>query len=666
MDNEAKILSALDAIDPALLDYADWLKVGMALKAEGFSMEVWQDWSSRDIARFNPSEFPARWASFNSSGVTGGTIIEMAKRTGWSYVKQLSWDSPLLASYEETLAQHQPEEEEPWQMALKYLEVMFDPEETIGYVLSSTYKEDKNKYVPNGKGCYRKVKDLIKDLKKYKTLKDSFGTINPDAGAWIRINPTTGPLNGDVTRWDYALAESDNMSVEEQKKLLVSLNLPIVALVESGGKSIHAIVRVDAKDEREYKQRVEFLFDKLNQSSFVVDQANKNSSRLSRLPGAVRNGKIQRLLATNIGCSSWNDWIDFLEGIDDDLPALVTFAAQRKDPPKLSEELIANILRVGNKMIITGDSKSGKTCLSQELAVCLAEGKPWINKFQCKQGKILYINLEVQEASLYERFNRIYSANKWKVTRKGEENIVIWNLRGHAVPLDKLASKIIRRCRNQGPFVAIIVDPLYKVQQGDENSAEAITSFCNALDKIAQETGAAVIYDHHHPKGFMGERKAIDRGAGSGVFARDADAIIDLSMLEPSADLKEFLTEHLDNGEKPLLMTFVLRDFKDADPLPLWFKFPVHQEDDTGMLTGAPVEGSREANLQKSSNYSLPSKRKKDLDEAFEVCVTDKGKAKISTIAKFLNKDAKTIKRWIDEFEDEYERNDAGYLWKKE
>ncbi|MBO4579263.1 MAG: AAA family ATPase [Clostridiales bacterium] len=655
MENDEKLLSALNAIDPSLLDYSEWIHIGMALKEEGVSFSVWDNWSARDVSRYHSDEMQAKWDSFSGSGTTGGTIIHMAQQRGWSYVQELDWDDGLLATYEETLYT-QDTGDKPYQMTIKYLEAMFDPDETIGFVHQAIRKEEDNKWVPANGGHYRRVKDIIKDLKKYKRLEEAFGTINPEAGAWIRINPTLGPSDKDVTRYDYALAESDSLPIEEQKKLLIAMNLPIVALVESGGKSVHAIIKVDAKDKHEYSQRVSFLFEKLANNNFIVDKNNKNPSRLSRLPGAERKGNIQRLLATNIGSKSWLDWIDYLEGIDDDLPPLISFADQLESPPVPAPELIASILREGNKMIITGDSKSGKTCLSQELAVCIAEGKPWLGKFQCKQGRVLYLNLECQESSLFERFKRIYEANSWKSTKKGSSNIVVWNLRGHAIPLDKLSGKIIKRCRNQGGFTAIILDPLYKVQQGDENSAEAITSFCNALDKIAQDTGAAVIYDHHHPKGSMGERKAIDRGAGSGVFARDADAIVDLSTLSPDKTTLELLGSKIQDGEKPLLMSFVLRDFKDIPGMPVWFKFPIHYIDTTGLLSGAPVEGSQEDNLNKSSKRTSESERRQALLECFELArVGDT--AKSSSMAKFMNRS--TLYRYLEEFKDEFINEDG-------
>ena len=48
-----------------------------------------------------------------------------------------------------------------------------------------------------------------------------------------------------------------------------------------------------------------------------------------------------------------------------------------------------------------------------------------------------------------------------------DENIVIWNLRGHALPLDRLAPLLIRRMKGEA-FSAVIIDPIYKVITGDE------------------------------------------------------------------------------------------------------------------------------------------------------------------------------------------------------
>ena len=644
------LLDALNALDPSRLTYAEWIEVGMALKAEGHPCSVWDDWSRRDASRYHAGDCEKKWETFKDSGVNGGTIVHLAKQyNNYNPVYELEWDDGLDA-YEEQLTIQAKPEEKTYQMAIRFLETLFKPDETVSFVTTAQWDEERKKWKPASGGVVRKCSDIIKDLNKYKNLEDAFGTINEAAGAWIRLNPAKGPNNKDVTRYAYALAESDTLSIEEQKKLLIGFKLPIATLVESGGKSVHAAIKIDAKDATEYKQRTLFLFDWLAKHGFIVDENNKNEARLSRLPGAIREGRTQRLLATQIGCSSWLEWIDYIEGVDDDLPPILNFWEQVKNPPELSPELISGILREGNKMIITGESKAGKTCLSQNLAVCIAEGKPWLGKFQCQQGKVLYMNLEVEEASLFHRFSSLYKEMGLNFTEKSCSNIRPWNLRGHAIPLDKLAAKVIRRCRNTGPYKAIILDPLYKVQQGDENSAEAITIFTNALDKIAHETGAAIIYDHHHPKGSAGSRKITDRGSGSGVFARDADAICDLSFLSPHGDILEQLTQQISDGEKPMQLAFVLRDFKEPDPVNVWFKFPVHFIDKTGLLNGVPVEGSYEDNFQKSSKRTSESDRADTLRIGFEAC-EENGVAKLTEIVDFFKgtPSEKTLRRYIKE-----------------
>ena len=90
----------------------------------------------------------------------------------------------------------------------------------------------------------------------------------------------------------------------------------------SGGKSVHAIVHIDAPDEAEYRKRVLYLYSFLTAHGLIVDQANKNPSRLSRMPGVDRNGNRQQLLAVNIGRNSWQDWMDFAEGAEYNLPQM--------------------------------------------------------------------------------------------------------------------------------------------------------------------------------------------------------------------------------------------------------------------------------------------------------------------------------------------------------
>ena len=129
------------------------------------------------------------------------------------------------------------------------------------------------------------------------------------------------------------------------------------------------------------------------------------------MPGVTRNGNRQYLVATNIGRKSWVDWMDFVEGVNDELPNIERLSEYKDVPPTLPEELIKGILRRGHKMLISGSSKAGKSFLLMELCISIAEGRPWLG-FSCKQGKVLYVNLEIDPASAINRFLKIYEALK--------------------------------------------------------------------------------------------------------------------------------------------------------------------------------------------------------------------------------------------------------------
>ena len=67
--------------------------------------------------------------------------------------------------------------------------------------------------------------------------------------------------------------------------LLAKLPLPIAAILGSGGRSLHAWVRIDAANADEFRGDVSRMLALL--AKFGVDAKNKNPSRMSRLPGVV-------------------------------------------------------------------------------------------------------------------------------------------------------------------------------------------------------------------------------------------------------------------------------------------------------------------------------------------------------------------------------------------
>jgi len=651
MDN---ILEALKQIDVSKLSYQEWVNVGMALKAEGYDCSVWDTWSKND-SRYKDGECDRKWRSFigSSNPISGGTIIKMAKDTGWQpYGGAMEWDDIIQYDGDGTI--YDPKvDKTPTEQLISYLETLFKDDEFVGYVTNDVWQDSEGKWMP-GKGQFdRTAQELIALLKKHP---DDIGAVLGDwkdeCGAWIRFNPVdgSGVKNENITRYTYALVESDDMPIPEQDALYRKFELPIACLVHSGGKSLHAIVKVDANDANQYRKRVEYLYDFLGKNGLKVDKANRNPSRLSRIPGVTRKGIVQTLVDINIGRKNWNEWLDFAEGIADELPSIDSLDEELPNLPPLAPELIKGVVRVGHKMLISGSSKAGKSFLLMELAIALSEGFKWLG-FQCKKSKVLYVNLEIDRASCLHRFDEIYKALKLKPTNSS--NIKVWNLRGRAMPLDKLVPKLIRKVQNQG-FDAIIIDPIYKVITGDENNASEMGAFSNLFDKICNETGCAAIYCHHHSKGSQGFKRAMDRASGSGVFARDPDAQLDMIQLETT---DEFMAQNADvMSSTAWRLESSLREFKNFKPVNFWFEYPIHRIDDKGILDKTYADGDPKANLEKSGKRNQTSESRKDeFDNAFDINMRDDGTCEASVLAEYLGISDRTIRSRVTEFNDEYE-----------
>lgn len=666
MENNLDLTELLDYIDPRDCDYTEWLNVGMALKESGYACSVWEDWSRRDPDRYHAGETFRKWDSFKGTSVpvTGGTLVQMAKDHGWNPGDgghELDWNDEIGGRDDHVVVQKgwiesqdfkEPGDDwKPEEQLITYLDALFTDDENVGYVTEVWEKDDR--LLPTSGSYDRTAGQLKTELRKCRgDLGAVLGDYNKTAGAWIRFNPLDGKgvRNDNVTDLRYALVESDETDLGQQNAILRELELPIAALVYSGKKSLHAIVHIGAPNYEEYRKRVEFLYDICRKNGLKPDKQNKNPSRLSRMPGVWRNSHKQFLLATNIGKKNWDEWREWIEGVNDSLPDPESLLETWDNIPPLSVPLIDGVLRSGHKMLISGPSKAGKSFALIELVIAIAEGKTWLQHFTCTQGRVLYVNLELDRVSCLHRFRDVYTALKWPP--RNIANIDIWNLRGQAIPMNKLAPKLIRRAAKRN-YTAIIIDPIYKVLTGDENSADQMAAFCNQFDRVCHELGAAVIYCHHHSKGYQGQKRSVDRASGSGVFARDPDAILDMTQLVVSDTLANYLddegTAHVRTAWR---IEGTLREFAAFEPVNVWFDYPLHIEDTDGTLADAkpesdvlPYQKGKEASVKKAEQDRIQKNKK--VMAAFAK-LSKKGPVRVGDMAGELGLEKQTARNWID------------------
>lgn len=234
-----------------------------------------------------------------------------------------------------------------------------------------------------------------------------------------------------------------------------------------------------------------------------------------------------------------------------------------------------------------------------------------------------------------------------------------------------------------------------------------MANFCNQFDKVCTELGTAVIYCHHHSKGAQGGKRSMDRASGSGVFARDPDALLDLIELDISDELRkqsennavceacmEALAEHgkaseasqddacskskmLEICEKNLpvqaylprvedarkavsvrtawRLDGTLREFPRFPPRNMWFDFPVHRLDESGVLADIRAEEAAPARWQDRKKKEAPQRdRRKErfgaLETAFEACDMDgKGEIAMKDLVEYSGKTKNTVRSWVDE-----------------
>jgi RecA-family ATPase len=277
------------------------------------------------------------------------------------------------------------------------------------------------------------------------------------------------------------------------------------------------------------------------------------------------------------------------------------------------------------------------------------------------------------------------------------------DLRGKHITLERLTNKLVKQAIVNDVKV-IIIDPIYKVLAGDENSSEDVSKFCVALEYLVEKLGVSVVYCHHHSKGAAGYTSAMMRASGSGVFSRDADTIASLDPLEvdeearqerfeslgrnlcakclddcgPSswrddfkADAVSFtafrahcrellpnnvmndLIDRLDVLEKlcqnaqtygAWRIDLTVREYATPSPIDVWFQWPLHVIDEKLKNVKPMGHKYRETDGRKTRS----KKSKEETVSAYNLIFADKGKVTVRDMVEALNLTRNAVRDRID------------------
>lgn len=291
---------------------------------------------------------------------------------------------------------------------------------------------------------------------------------NNKFGAWVCINPIKGEQEvvekisatslsfyskthkgaTDLTRYSYLLIESDSMSVDEQYSWLKASRLPIMTLTHSGGKSLHAVVLVDARNESEYKEKSSLVYEVLHSTGFATDSGNCNPNRYTRLPGVSRDGQAQYLIDT----SKWekfptiDQWVDWMTlkaptVIERELDAQTLWAeAIKLDFSHLELEGELSVKRFENQLLvpfvdlINGEvcgvlliSKSGRSSIigRESFYPCLYAATDCVDLHICCGFSVFETALNNHKESVYYLAYEPECLEVWPVIRGAFERVFI-------------------------------------------------------------------------------------------------------------------------------------------------------------------------------------------------------------------------------------------------
>lgn len=532
----------------------------------------------------------------------------------------------------------EPPDLTPAEQLRAQLSSMFSQGELVNVVTDSAHGE------PRGAGQMLPVSSMA-DAEAAEVLL----SMVESGGAWLRCNPTDGEheshgkraeCDADVTRFRNVLVESDpedaagmdagqlQEAKRDQLRRIVALRLPCSCVVDSGHKSMHAIVRVEDPGEKltreEWERRRDLVYTVCDANGLPHDASCKNPSRLVRLAGALRDGQEQSLVATDLGAptfSEWSSWVSEMgeeSGYRPSVPAPIRFSEWQEDPPRLMPVLIEGFLREGALAYLNGGSKSNKTWMALNLSISVSAGADFLGH-SCARGRVLYCDFEMQKGSLYERIRQIIEYRSKFLHAPNyaaacAENLYPWSLRDYVAPLDELERDIVHYGREaaeaqgqpaRGFFKLLVLDPLYMIEMGDENSATDMAALFRVVRRIQRRLGCACLLVHHHPKGASGGKDVIDRGAGSGAIGRNGDAILDISPLFLDEEHQQLLNDRyrrFEIGDAALAYRVegVVRDFPRFHSLDVVWTYPVHTLASPGDRLGEC--GLRGADLRAEAN----------------------------------------------------------------
>lgn len=381
---------------------------------------------------------------------------------------------------------------------IDFLKACFEKDEIV-CICNDIISDEDGRCRPASKGTFLKRDEWIE---KHFTPPISSMWNGPDSrGAYVRVNPCLDESGSDhgVAAFRHVLVEMDEKTKDEQWTILKESKLPMSVVIDSGGKSLHGWVRVDAANKEEWSERRDVVYRHLE--AMGIDPKNKNASRFSRLAGVMRDGNEQKLLAINVGSVNWEAFTDYLES--QDMPQEFTLESIISyDPENDPDNLIGDRwIRRGSSMLFVGQSGCGKSSMAFYQGLCWARGAAWFGVQPVRPLKIAYIQAENDIADQHDSLKgaamSVFGPDAWQEGLRQAGMLFFREATRTGADFATMLRRLVRKTKSD----IVYIDPLLSYIGGNPSDIEVCSNFTrHLLQPIMMETGVVLILVHHFPK----------------------------------------------------------------------------------------------------------------------------------------------------------------------
>lgn len=331
-------------------------------------------------------------------------------------------------------------------------------------------------------------------------------------------------------------------------------------------------------------------------------------------------------------------------------PAIVNMAAfMGANVPEAPEYAIEGLCVMGESLQLVGPEKCGKSYEALRLALTCATGGTY-RGHRCRRGRVLYVNVEMLDSMFKIRAEHVRVALGLSLEAVGR-NFDGITVQGHqldgAAPTFESLYHYLSSITDMRIYDYVFIDPIYKLEDGDENSAQDTARWVNVFDRMRKSWACTLVYVHHTGKGAGAGQSAYQAARGHSNFGDYAGSQITITPLVVRPDTDAWDALEAAGIEEPsegaaYRIRMGGRDAPRAKSVNVYRLHPLLVEDTEGILDECPmwgdIEGKRRQGVQCSNRRRGEESRgaaQRATARAVEACKAAGNTADRSTVHRF-------------------------------